>query len=70
MLSSYLVPVPNYWTQEKLKELEIIYQNGIYICISWYSKIADFGWKNADVSRTQGMCHVTNILYGPSLDKV
>ena len=21
-------------------------------------KIADFWWKNADVSRTQGLCHV------------
>ena len=26
-------------TQEKLEELEIMYLNGIYICISWYSKI-------------------------------
>ena len=26
-------------TQKKLKELEIMYQNAIYICISGYSKI-------------------------------
>ena len=26
-------------TQKKLKELEIMYQNPIYICILWYSKI-------------------------------
>ena len=26
-------------TPKKLKELEIMYQNPIYICISWYSKI-------------------------------
>ena len=26
-------------TQKKLKESEIIYQNAIYICISWYSKV-------------------------------
>ena len=25
--------------QEKLKELEIVYWNAIYICISWYNKI-------------------------------
>ena len=32
-------------TQEKLKELEIIYQNAIYICISWYNKICWFSVK-------------------------
>ena len=26
-------------TQEKLKELKIMYQNAIFICISWYNKI-------------------------------
>ena len=29
-------------TQEKLEELEIMYLNGIYICISRYSKISQF----------------------------
>ena len=28
-------------TKEKLKDLEIICQNAIYICIFWYSKISD-----------------------------
>ena len=35
----------NLKTQEKLKEfmyLEIMYQNAIYICISWYNKICWF----------------------------
>ena len=29
-------------TQEKLKELEIMYRNAIYICISWYKRICWF----------------------------
>ena len=29
-------------TLEKLKELEIMYQNAVYICISWYNKICWF----------------------------
>ena len=33
-------------------------------------KSADFWWKNADVSRTQGLCHVINTLFGSSLGKV
>ena len=33
-------------------------------------KIADFRWKNADVSRTQGVCHVIHIFFGSSLGKV
>ena len=45
-------------TQEKLKELEVMYQNAIYVCISWYSKFADFSRKNSDISRTQRVCHV------------
>ena len=29
-----------YWkTKKKLKELEVIYPNAIYLCISWYNKI-------------------------------
>ena len=34
------------------------------------AKLADFQWKNADVSRTQGVCHVINISFGSSLGKV
>ena len=38
-----------------------MYQNAIYISISDTEKFADFQWKNADVSRTQGLCHVIRI---------
>ena len=34
------------------------------------TKVADFRSKNADLSRTQGVCHVIYILFGSSLDKV
>ena len=33
-------------------------------------KIADFRWKNADVSRTQGVCHVIYVFFGSSLGTV
>ena len=42
-------------------------------CISVFldtAKFADFRWKNADVSRTPGECHVVHISFGFSLDKV
>ena len=32
-------------TQKQLKELEVIHQNAIYICISWHSKICRFPLK-------------------------
>ena len=56
-------------TQQKLRELEIKYQNAVYICISWYKKSADFGWENADFSRTHGVYHVIHIFFRFSLDK-
>ena len=34
------------------------------------TKIADFGRKNADVGRTQGVCHVIYIFFGSILGKV
>ena len=34
------------------------------------TKVADFQWENADVSRTQGVCHVIYIFFGSSLGKV
>ena len=34
------------------------------------AKFADFWWKNADVNRTQGVCHVIPIFYGSYLGKV
>ena len=33
-------------------------------------KFANFRWKNADVSRIQGVCHVIHIFFGSSLGKV
>ena len=34
------------------------------------AEFADFWCKNADVSRTQGMCHAIYVFFGPSLVKV
>ena len=34
------------------------------------TKVADLPWKNADVSRTQGECHVISIFFGSSLGKL
>ena len=34
------------------------------------AKFANFQWKNADVSITQGLCHVIHMLFGSSLGKV
>ena len=56
--------------QVKLKQIEIVIQNTIYISIPWYKKFADFRWKNADVSRTQGVCHMICMFFGSSVGKV
>ena len=34
------------------------------------TKIADFCWQNADVSKTQGVCHVIYVFFGSSSGKV
>ena len=34
------------------------------------TKIADFRWKNPDVWRIQGVCHVIYVFFGSSLGKV
>ena len=34
------------------------------------AKFADFRWKSADVSKTQGVYHTIDIVFGSSLDKV
>ena len=47
-----------------------MYQNAIDICISWYNKFCCFPVKNADVSQTQGVCHVIHIFFGSFLGKV
>ena len=36
----------------------------------YIAKSVDFQWKNADVSRTQGVYHEIYIFFGSSLDKV
>ena len=33
-------------------------------------KLADFRWKNADISRTEGLCHVIHIVFGSFLGKI
>ena len=57
-------------TQEKLKELKILYQNAIYTCILDIAKFADFLWKIADASRTHGMCHVIHVFFGSFSGKI
>ena len=34
------------------------------------AKFADFRYKNADASKTQGVCHLIHIFFGSSLNKV
>ena len=34
------------------------------------TKVANFQWKNADVSRTQDVCHMIYMVFGSSLGKV
>ena len=34
------------------------------------AKFADLWWKNTDVNRPQGVCHVIHIFFGSSLGKV
>ena len=55
---------------QKVKKSEIIIKNSIYILFLDIAKLADFLWQNADVSRTQGVCHVIYIFFGSSLGKV
>ena len=44
-----------------------MYQNEIYISIFFdLANFADFWWKNADLSRTQGLCHLIHF-FGSSL---
>ena len=34
------------------------------------AKFADFWWKNADVGRTKGVCHMIHISFGSPFGKV
>ena len=62
--------------KKNLKELKVVSQNAIYISISWYIKFLIYqsllisDEKNADISRTQGVCHVIHIFFGYFLGKV
>ena len=52
------------------KKWEIMYQNAIYICISWYSKFVNFQWKTADIKISQVMCHIIHIIFRSSLTHI
>ena len=41
-----------------------MYQNAIYIVFLDIAKFGDFRWKNVDISRTEGVCHVTHTFFG------
>ena len=48
-------------------------RNEIYNYISVFldvAKFANFRWKYADISKTQGMRHVIHIAFGSSLGKI
>ena len=58
-------------TQEKLEELEIMYLKGIYICVSWYSKICSFPVKKSLCQQNSRFIFYTiYIFFGSSLGKV
>ena len=42
----------------------------LYLYFSDIAKFADFRWKNANVSRNQGMCHVIHVFLGSVLGQV
>ena len=69
-LQPYLLKQP-LKTQKKLNELVIAYQNvqSIFLFLD-ITKVADFWWKNADISRSQGVCHMIYIFFGTFLGKV
>ena len=52
------------------KNLKIMYQNSVFSVSPDITKINNFRWKNADVSRTQGLCQVIYTFFGSSLGKV
>ena len=57
-------------TQRKIKRnRQIIKMQSISLFFG-IAKFVDFQLKNADVSRTQGVCHVIHIFFGSSIGKV
>ena len=57
-------------TQKKLKNLEIMQQMQSISVFPDVTKIADFRWESAVVSRTQGVRHLIYVFFGSSLEKV
>ena len=58
-------------TQNKRsKELGIMYKMQSISVFLDITKVADFQWKNADVSRTQGVNYVIYVFWGSFADKV
>ena len=57
-------------THEKLEELEIKYLNGMYICISWYSKIGWFPVKKRWCQQNSRGASCDSIVFGSSLGNV
>ena len=56
--------------QKNLKELEIMYQNAIYISISWYNKIYWFAVKKCWCQQNAGGVSPDSIFFGSSLANV
>ena len=52
-----------------LKESEIMFKKQSISAFLDIAKLTNFWWKN-DISRTKGVCHVSHIKFGSSLDKV
>ena len=54
----------------KVKKWGKIYYNKFLSGFSNITKIANLWWKNFDVSRTPGVCHMLYTFFGSSLGKV
>ena len=55
---------------KKLKELEFLHENAIFIFVSWYSKICWFPLKKLQTSGELNGCDVMHKVFEPSLGKV
>ena len=54
----------HFWYHQNCSKMQFIF---VFLDIK---NFVDFQWRNADISRTPGVCHVIQILFGSSLDKV
>ena len=57
-------------TQKKLKELKMCAKIQSVSVFLDTAKFGGFRWKNADVSKTQGVCHMIHLFFGSPLGKV